>query len=86
MFDVGEAVMPTVLRSGAYRIFFFAADGNEPPHVHLERESKKAKVWLSPVRSQESGGYGESELNRIVSLIEAHQERLLGAWYDFFNG
>ncbi|WP_349263954.1 DUF4160 domain-containing protein [Longimicrobium sp.] len=55
--------MPTVLRSGPYRIFFFAADGNEPPHGHVERESKKAKVWLSPVRSQDSGGYGGWELN-----------------------
>jgi hypothetical protein len=29
--------MPTVLRSGPFRVFFYAGDGGEPPHVHIER-------------------------------------------------
>jgi hypothetical protein len=28
--------MPTVLRSGPYRFFFYSADRGEPPHVHVE--------------------------------------------------
>lgn len=46
--------MPTVFRSGPYRFFFYAGDRNEPPHVHVERESNRAKFWLEPVRMQES--------------------------------
>jgi hypothetical protein len=34
----------------AYRFFFFASDRNEPPHVHLKRNAKLAKFWLSPAR------------------------------------
>lgn len=39
-------VMPTVLRTGPYRIFFYAGDRDEPPHVHVERDANIAKFWL----------------------------------------
>jgi hypothetical protein len=42
--------MPTVLRSGPYRFFFYTGDGGEPPHVHVERDDCEAKFWLDPVR------------------------------------
>jgi len=42
--------MPTVLRIGPYRFFFFSNEGNEPPHVHVERDDNTAKYWLDPVR------------------------------------
>jgi hypothetical protein len=57
--------MPTVFRSGAYRFFFYSADGAEPPHVHVERDDKTAKFWLSPVRLQASGGFGRVEIGRV---------------------
>jgi hypothetical protein len=42
--------MPTVLRIGPYRFFFYAGDRDEPPHIHVEREDKIAKCWLNPIR------------------------------------
>ena len=42
--------MPTVLRVGPYRFFFYAGDRDEPPHVHIERDDKLAKFWLDPFR------------------------------------
>jgi hypothetical protein len=53
--------MPTVLRSGPYRFFFYSADGSEPPHVHVQREALIAKFWLKPVRLQDSGGFSRVE-------------------------
>jgi hypothetical protein len=39
--------MPAVLRSSPYRFFFYAGDRNEPPHVHVERESSRSfQRWL----------------------------------------
>jgi len=35
--------MPTVLRLGPYRFFFYAGDADEPPHVHVERDRNTAK-------------------------------------------
>jgi hypothetical protein len=77
--------MPTIFRSGPYRFFFFAADGVEPPHVHVERDANRAKFWLTPVRLQESGGFGRTELNRIAALVEEHQAQFLRSWNEFFG-
>ena len=76
--------MPTVLRAGPYRFFFFAGDREEPPHVHVEREQNRAKIWLDPVRLQESGGFSRPELGRILNLVREHQPSLLRAWNEYF--
>ena len=31
--------MPTALRSGPYRIYFWSHAPNEPPHVHVDRDA-----------------------------------------------
>ena len=41
--------MPTVLRLGPFRFFFFSNEGTEPPHVHVERGDGHGKFWLDPV-------------------------------------
>jgi len=77
--------MPTVLRVGPYRIFFYSSDQTEPPHVHVERDENRAKFWLDPVRLQDSGGFRGAELNRVVALVGEHREFLRKAWYEFFG-
>lgn len=78
--------MPTVLRSGPFRFFFYAGDGEEPPHVHVERDDCEAKFWLDPIRLERSHGFGLKEINRVHRLVEKHQHHLLGAWDEFFGG
>jgi hypothetical protein len=77
--------MPTVLRAGPYRFFFYAGDRDEPAHVHVEREEKVAKFWLDPVRLQDSGGFSRAELNRLRRIVQIHQHRLLEAWHEYFG-
>lgn len=77
--------MPTVLRSGPYRLLFYSADAEEPPHVHVERDDNTAKFWLSPVRLQSSGGFKPVEVRRIQQLVEQHREALLRSWDAYFN-
>jgi hypothetical protein len=38
--------MPTVLRWGAYRAFFYSNEPGEPPHVHVRSGDFEAKFWL----------------------------------------
>lgn len=78
--------MPSILRLGPYRFFFYAGDGFEPRHVHVGRDEKLAKVWLDPVRLEESGGFTRTEINRIVSLVREHEDELLRSWDDYFTG
>jgi hypothetical protein len=42
--------MPTVLRWGPYRAFFYLNEGDEPAHVHV-RAGSKAKFWLQDLLS-----------------------------------
>jgi hypothetical protein len=78
--------MPTVLRVGPYRFFFYAGDGGEPPHVHVERDDGEAKFWLDPVRLERCRGFRRKEVNRIRELIEEHRDQLLEGWNEFFGG
>lgn len=78
--------MPTVLRVGPYRFFFYASDRGEPEHVHVERDENVAKLWLDPIRLERSGGFGRSELRRVQRIVEEHQSALLGAWHGYFQG
>jgi len=77
--------MPTALRLGPYRFFFYAGDRHEPPHVHVERDRNKAKFWLQPVTFESSAGFSRSELMDIYRLICEHQEVLLESWHDYFG-
>ena len=77
--------MPTVLRTGPYRFYFYSADGIEPPHVHVERDHQTAKFWLKPVRLQESGGFSRLEIGRLHRIIEDNRDDLLRSWDEFFG-
>jgi hypothetical protein len=77
--------MPTVLRSGPYRVFFYAGDRHELPHVHIERDRSNAKYWLEPVALESSGGFSRSELMDIYRLISEQQVVLLEKWHDYFS-
>lgn len=77
--------MPTILRHGPYRLFFYSADGDEPVHVHVERENHVAKFWLDPVRLQRSGGFRQSELARVAEIIEEHRTVIIETWNEYFD-
>ena len=78
--------MPTVSRDGPYRLFFYASDREEPPHVHVERDDRIAKFWLDPVRWSNSGGVRAVELTKIGQIVQSRRDQLLEAWNDYFNG
>ena len=77
--------MPTILRTRSYRFFFVSLDRGEPPHVHVRRENMVGKFWLEPVSLERTGGFSRVELNAIARLIQAHRDRLLRSWHEFFG-
>ena len=60
--------MPTVLRSGPYRFYWYSHEPGEPPHVHVDRGEKSTKFWLNPRESGEAlarnFGFSARELGR----------------------
>ena len=78
--------MPTVLRSGPYRVYFYSHEGSEPPHVHVDRDDRSAKFWLDPVAMARSVGFRAWELRRIEVVLARHEGLLLEAWHEYFAG
>ena len=72
--------MPTVMRIGPYRFHFYSREGNEPPHIHVEREDREAKFWLRPVSLGANYGFSQSELRDIQRLVEEHCQKLIDAY------
>ncbi len=77
--------MPTVLRIGAYRFYFYSHEPNEPPHIHIDRDNLSAKFWLEPVELAKNIGFRAKELRKLESLVREHQTTLLEAWYGYFG-
>ena len=77
--------MPTVLRSGPYRFYFYSHEPNEPRHIHVDRDDLSAKFWLEPVALARNFGFSAKELSTIQFLVEENQARLVEAWNGHFG-
>lgn len=76
--------MPTVVRIGSYRFFFYANDRGEPRHIHIESGDNSAKFWLEPVRLQRSTGFRPVELQRVRRMVEQHRDDFVRSWNEYF--
>jgi hypothetical protein len=77
--------MPTILRSGPYRLYFYSHEPNEPPHVHIDRDDQSCKFWLEPVALARNLGFSAKELRDMERLVTDNQQRLLEAWHEYFG-
>ena len=77
--------MPTVLRVGPYRVYFYSHDLSEPPHVHVDRDLQSAKFWLAPVALARNLGFSPKELRTIERMLIENEKDLLEAWNDHFR-
>ena len=77
--------MPTVLRSGPYRFYFYSGDRDEPPHVHVGRDQDEAKFWINPVRLAWSRGFSGPELRKIEAIVVENGQAILDFWNAFFS-
>lgn len=76
--------MPTVNIEG-YKFRFWASDRCEPPHVHIVRGERMAKIWIQSAIVEYNRGYDGPELNRLIRLTRQNQENLLEVWNEYFR-
>ncbi|WP_309086332.1 DUF4160 domain-containing protein [Chelativorans sp.] len=57
----------------------------EPPHVHIAKDGKSAKVWLRNLEIEYQHGYNEREMRELLSLVAENRDAWIGAWNDFFG-
>jgi len=77
--------MPTILRIGPYRFFFYTGDRDEPEHIHVERDDKIAKFWLNPIRLQSSRGFSRKEIRQMQQIIHENQIQFIKGWNEYFG-
>jgi 5-enolpyruvylshikimate-3-phosphate synthase len=77
--------MPTVLKIGPYRFYFYSHENNEPPHIHVDRDDSSAKFWLSPVALARNVGFSSKELSKIEGMVEENRVKLSEAWNGYFG-
>jgi hypothetical protein len=78
--------MPTVLRIGPYRFYFFSNEGSEPRHIHVKSGNAEAKFWLEPIELLAwQSGFNDRQLSQIEKHIEENLDLLLDAWDEFFG-
>ena len=77
--------MPTVMRIGPFRFFFFSNEGDEPPHIHVRHDRRLAKFWLESVALAGSTGFAAHELRRIEAHVAQNRRRFLEAWNEHLS-
>jgi hypothetical protein len=77
--------MPTVLRVGRFRFYFFSNERQEPPHIHVKAAGDQAKFWLEPIALAANYGFSARELNEIERIVIENQTELLEVWHDYFK-
>ncbi len=77
--------MPTVERIGPYRFFFYANEGAEPPHIHVQRDRALAKFWLRPVAVASSTRFSPHDLTELLDIVADRSDVFLERWNEFFG-
>ena len=77
--------MPTVLKIGPYRFFFYSNERGEPPHIHVQRERFLAKFWLNTVTLAGSRRFSSHELRIIQKYVDENREIFLEAWNEHID-
>jgi Domain of unknown function (DUF4160) len=77
--------MPTVLRWRGYRFHFYSDETGERPHIHVRRDDKMLKLWLSDLTVAVNYGFAGQEISTIVRKAGEHREAFLEAWHAHFG-
>lgn len=84
--------MPRVLLDFlGYAFYFWANEGNEPPHIHVSKGKQTpnaTKFWITLdgiEMANNDSKIPSQDLKKIESYILANQDRILAQWYRFFK-
>jgi hypothetical protein len=77
--------MPTVLRIGPYRLYFYSHEPNEPAHIHVDRDNLSAKFWLDAVALARNYGFRPRELADLERMVQDNEQVFRKAWHDYFG-
>jgi hypothetical protein len=78
-------VSPTVLRVGAFRLFFFSRE-EERLHVHVAHPDGESKFWIVPeIALAAAVGLSPRQVAEAESIVRQHEEEIRHAWTRHFG-
>ena len=76
--------MPVVLRVRGFVFRFFANEGTEPPHIHVDKGGATAKIWLTTGEWAYRHGFSPAQQRTICNILVKHETELMECWNEFF--
>lgn len=67
-----------------YKIQFYSADQHEPPHVHIVKAEKRAKIWLYDLSISWNRHFSPRELRQVMEIVRQRREELIEWYHGFF--
>ena len=77
--------MPTILKLLGFRFFFYSNEGNEDPHVHVEKGDAHGKYWLDPLKEDYMRNFKAGEERKAKRIIEENQADFKEKWNEYFK-
>jgi hypothetical protein len=73
------------IRDPWIQILFYSNENNEPIHVHVEKGSGEAKIWMDPILEQYAYGFKTQERKEIMRLVKEHSNEIIKSWNEHFK-
>jgi Domain of unknown function (DUF4160) len=82
--------MPTVLYLRGWRLFFYANEGTEPIHIHVQKGEKDGKYWLDvenyEIREAYTYNFSSRDSRDVRKIIFQNFDDIVEAWEVFQGG
>lgn len=75
--------MPTLLNLNGFKLFFYA-NNHEPPHVHILKSGRWAKIEIRSAKVVHSS-LKNQELKECQGILAKYEAEFLEKWYAWFN-
>ena len=77
--------MPTVFEWKGWKFLFYSLDYAAPPHVHVRKDRKEAKIWLDRVEVARNRRCTDQELAALLRVTEKNKTNFLEKWHEHFG-
>lgn len=77
--------MPRIFEWKGWRFEFYSLDRFEPPHVHIRRDRKEAKIWLHTLEVARNKRCTDKELNELTVVVRENRQAFLEKWHEHFG-
>lgn len=82
--------MPTILVIRGWRLFFYANERNEPPHIHARKGDADCKYWLHPdrfdIETAHEYGMNPSDRRTIRQIVFEHFDYIVSEYTKHHKG